>query len=383
VAKPPQQPRVAEVVALIQPIAPEIPAVRLAEIVATIAPVPLTQRRLELALLNHPGVLEGHHPNVPITVQALARVLVDEGAVRVVLPRCESCGRAVRMPHKAPNGGRLCSRCDRNARSVACATCGRVQPVQRTIDGLRYCRDCWRSDPRSFGECSRCGQHATIITRRPALICVACYTAPVKTCGLCGERGRIASHLDGRRVCARCYYGMRVPQLCPECGRRVFLTGFMNGTKVCADCAGTPVTLACPGCGSIEEVRKHRLCAQCRRPILIQQLLADRTGQIRTELQPLANYLRTHHGKAASLERWMHKSTCAEVLRELADGRLPLTAEAILARAKNSQSVAFLLSLLARAGVLPDLDVQAARFDHWLRAWLNSIESTEDRLILR
>lgn len=382
-AKPPQEPRVTEVVDLVRLVASEVSADRLAEIVATVAPVPLTQRLLELALIKQPGVLEGRHRNVPVTVQDLARALVDAGAVRVVLPMCESCGRAVRMPHKTPNGGRHCSRCERNARSVACASCGRVRPVQRTIDGQRYCCECWRADPRSFGHCSRCGQHATIVVRRPQLVCLACYTAPIQTCELCGEQGRVAMHLNGRRVCARCYYAMRTPQPCPECGRKVFLTGFMNDRKVCADCSGTPIAMACPGCGSIEEVRKHHLCVECRRPIAIRQLLADEAGEIRDELQPLAQYLITHHGSAVSLERWLHKSKCAAVLRELADGTLPLTAEAIIGRARTGQSVAFLLSLLVRSGVLPELDVEAARFDHWLTEWLDSIDHPEDRLILR
>ena len=305
-AKPPQQPRVTEVIDLVRPLVPEISPERLAEIVHSVAPVPLTQRLLELALIKQPGVLEGRHANVPVTVQDLARALVEEGADRVVLPTCESCGRSVRMPHKTPSGGRHCSRCERNARSVSCASCGRVRPVQRTIDGQRFCRECWRADPRSFGDCSRCRQHATIIVRRPELVCLACYTAPIKTCGLCGEPGRVASHLDGRRVCARCYYAMRRPQPCPECGRRVFLTGFMNGQKVCADCAGAPVTMACPGCGSIEEIRKHHLCVECRRPVAIQQLLADDAGEIRADLHPLADYLLTHHSKAeeSPVEWW-------------------------------------------------------------------------------
>lgn len=382
-AKPPQQPRVTEVIDLVRPLVPEILPERLAEIVHSVAPVPLTQRLLELALIKQPGVLEGRHANVPVTVQDLARALVEEGADRVVLPTCESGGRSVRMPHKTPSGGRHCSRCERNARSVSCASCGRVRPVQRTIDGQRFCRECWRADPRSFGDCSRCRQHATIIVRRPELVCLACYTAPIKTCGLCGEPGRVASHLDGRRVCARCYYAMRRPQPCPECGRRVFLTGFMNGQKFCADCAGAPVTMACPGCGSIEEIRKHHLCVECRRPVAIQQLLADDAGEIRADLHPLADYLLTHHSKAASLERWMHKSKCAMVLREIADGTLPLTAEAIITRARSGQSVAFLLSLLVRSGVLPEIDVEGTRFDHWLDGWLAGIEHAEDRLVLR
>ena len=41
----------------------------------------------------------------------------------------------------------------------------------------------------------------------------------------------------------------------------------------------------------------------------------------------------------------------------IADGTLPLTAEAIITRARSGQSVAFLLSLLVRSGVLPEIDV--------------------------
>ena len=75
-AKPPQLPRVAEVVALVRPLVPEISPERLTEIVHTVAPVPLTQRLLELALIKQPGVLEGQHANVPATVQNLAHALV-------------------------------------------------------------------------------------------------------------------------------------------------------------------------------------------------------------------------------------------------------------------------------------------------------------------
>ena len=37
--------------------------------------------------------------------------------------------------------------------------------------------------------------------------------------------------------------------------------------------------MACPECGSIEEIRKHHLCVECRRPVAIQQLLADDAGE--------------------------------------------------------------------------------------------------------
>lgn len=199
-----QTPRVREVAKLVQPVVPGVPVERLAELVIEVAPAPVTQRLLELALLKQPGLLQGQCRNVPVTVQDLAHALVQEGASRVVLPTCESCGRALRLPHKTSGGGRRCSRCERNARSTACAKCGQVKPVQRNIEGQRFCRKCWRADLRSFADCSRCGRYATTVVRRSETVCLDCYRAPIKTCGLCGNRGSIASHLDGRRVCARC-----------------------------------------------------------------------------------------------------------------------------------------------------------------------------------
>ena len=356
-----QEPRITAIVALLRGMDIEIPAERLAEIISTIAPVPLTQRRLELALLKHPGILEGRHSNVPVTVQDLAHALVSEGVTQVVLPTCESCGRSIRLPHKTAQGGRHCSRCERNARAVACATCNQVKPVHCTVDSQQYCRRCWRNDPRSFGLCSQCRKQASIIVRRPQLVCFTCYSAPAKTCGLCGKLGRTATHIDGRRICARCYYAMRTPQSCPECGIKVFLTGIKNDQRVCAVCADSPVTMACPGCGSVTADRKHHLCVDCRRPLEVERLLGDEAGIIRPELQPLGSYLLTHHRNAISLSKWRYRNRCGGILRELADGSLPLTPTAIIDRAPNGQTAAFLLSLLARSGTLSALDVEAAR----------------------
>jgi hypothetical protein len=372
-----------EIVSLIQDAAPELLATDIQKVVMEVAPMERTQRLLQLALIKQPGVLQSEHLNVPITVQVLCHALVAAGARGIVLPACEGCGRHLQMPHKAPGGGRHCSRCARNHLSAACARCGRIQPVQRNTGGEQFCRACWRADPRSFDTCSRCGELATIIVRRPELVCLDCYTAPLKTCSLCHKPGRVATHLEGKQVCARCYYAMRNPRPCPECGQRRMLTNLWHDRLVCAECAGAPVTLACPGCGSVEESRKHHLCAQCRRPIIVRRLLSDETGEIRDNLRPLAEYLISHHPRAESLSRWADKSSGAATLRDLANGTLPLDPAAIIERAGSAQSVSFLLSLLVLSGTLPDLDIQHARFEQWLRSYLTSRIEPEDRLLLR
>ncbi|MBT2535038.1 hypothetical protein [Arthrobacter sp. ISL-69] len=161
------------------------------------------------------------------------------------------------------------------------------------------------------------------------------------------------------------------------------LTNLLHEQLVCAECAGAPVTMACPGCGSVEESRKHHLCAQCRRPIVVQRLLSDETGEIRDEMRALADYLISHHPRAESLSRWVDNSSAAATLRDLAGGTLPLEPAAIIERAGSAQSASFLLSLLVLSGTLPDLDVQHARFEHWLRGWFASLDAPEDRLLLR
>lgn len=374
----------ASVIRIVQATADEIPAAAIARIVLEIAPIRRTRRLLQLALEQRPHLLEGGHPGAPVTVQELCHRLVEAGASAVVLPVCESCGRQVRkMPHKAPGGGRHCSRCERNHRSTPCSRCGRERPIQRSIAGETLCRPCWWADSRSFDLCSRCGQVATIMSRRPELVCVRCYRAPRRQCEICHQDGPIATHLEGRRVCTRCYFGMRRPRACPECLRRRMLTSLRGDHLICAECAGEPVTLECPGCGSVSHSREHRLCDRCRHPGTIRRLLSDDTGDVPETLRPLEAYLLAHPTQSDSIERWVLKSHAARALRELVSGRLPLDARAIMDDLPTPQSAGFLLSLLAAAGLLPELDVHQARFERWLEMWLADIDNAQDRLLLQ
>lgn len=368
-------------VELVHPFCPELPRHAVEQAILSVVKNGATLRLLQVALEKLPGLLVGGQSNVPVTAGALCHALVAAGAARVVLPTCESCGRAEFLPHKTANGGRHCSRCERNHRSVECSQCGRIRPIQRRIDGAKICRDCWRQDPRSMELCSQCGELATVVVRRPDVVCLGCYQAPIKRCGICDEDGRVAMHVEGTRVCARCYYTMRRARLCPECGDRRLLTHQMHGELVCASCAGAPALFACPGCGSVEESREHRLCVACRRPITIKILLSDEDGNIRDELQPLAEHLLTHHRRADSLIRWVSKSATASLLRSIARGDLPLTADAIIANS-SGQSAAFLLSLLGMAGVFDGVDVARLRFEHWYRQWIPTLPRA-DRLIIR
>lgn len=111
-------------------------------------------------------------------------------------------------------------------------------------------------------------------------------------------------------------------------------------------------------------------------------MLSDETGEIPERLKPLEAYLLAHPTQSDSIERWVLKSDAARALRGLVSGRLPLEAGAIIDDLSTPQSAGFLLSLLAAAGLLPELDVQQARFDRWLELWLAEIDNPQDRLLL-
>lgn len=370
------------IVAIVGRAAGGLPAAAIEQIVLEVAPVART-RRLQIALEKRPGLMTGRYPDVPVTAQKLCHALVAAGATGVVLPACQTCGRHLILPHKAPGGGRHCSRCERNRRATTCTRCGHVRPVQRSIDGQTLCRQCWRADPRSFGICSRCGRNATLIVRRPEFICADCYRPPVKRCGLCGADGRVGTHLDGIRVCKRCYYAMRRPHPCPGCGQKRFLTRLEAGRLICAQCAGAPENFACPGCGSATISREKGLCDRCRQPAAVHRLLSGADGRVPDALQPLEDYLLAHPRGSDSLEDWARHSDAGRVLADLVESRLDLNADAIIDALASPHSAAFLLALLTDAGLLGDLDVAQARFDHWLTAWLAAIPDPSDRLILR
>ncbi|MBW9093034.1 hypothetical protein JNB62_05010 [Microbacterium jejuense] len=161
------------------------------------------------------------------------------------------------------------------------------------------------------------------------------------------------------------------------------LTNPRGDSMVCAQCAGEPVTLECPGCGSVSHSRAHRLCDRCRHPATVRRLLTNSDGQVPDALQPLEAYLLAHPGAANSFDRWALKSDAARAIRHLVSGLLPLEARAIIDDLSTPQSAGFLLSLLVAAGLLPELDVHQARFDRWLELWLAAIDSPQDRLILQ
>lgn len=374
-----------DIVLILEPYVPEIAPSVLAAMIDSIAPVHRTRRRLFIAISKRPGILTGEDPNVPVTVQALTAALREAGAVAIVVPGCESCGRKMQLPHRAPQGGRHCSRCEKNYRARPCVGCGQRRPIHKNLDGQYFCRPCWRLDPRSFGACHRCQETTSVKNALDGtLVCNRCYERPKADCFGCQRLQPIALHLQGKTICPKCYYGMRYPRPCPGCGEQKFLTHIVNDQLCCASCAGQPEVLACPGCGSVKNVRKFHLCIECHRPETIRTMLADADGAVRPELRPLEKYLLEGPARADSLMGWQYTNrVSAAVLRELATGQLPLEFEAIFTRCGGKQGATFLLSLLVTSGVLPDIDVNEERYYPWLTSWLSEQTNSTHRLLLR
>lgn len=374
-----------DIVSVLESYAPEISPDDLATIVESVALVHRTRRRLFIAISKRPGILTGHDLNVPATVQSLTVALSEAGAVAIVVPGCEQCGRKISLPHRAPQGGRHCSRCHKNYRATPCVSCGRRRVIHKTLDSEHFCRPCWKLDPRSFGVCSRCNSTVSVKNALDGtLVCNRCYEAPESECFGCHRMRPIAQRMDGKTLCHNCYYGMRYPRPCPSCGDRRFLTQIVDDHLCCASCAGTTEALACPGCGSVQNMRKFHLCAECRRPQIIQEMLEDVDGRVRPELRPLETYLLEGTTRADSLVGWWRQNrVSAEVLRELATGQLPLEFEAIFTRCGGKQGATFLLSLLVTSGVLTDIDIDEERYYVWLDTWVSQRSNPEHRLLLR
>lgn len=100
-------------------------------------------------------------------------------------------------------------------------------------------------------------------------------------------------------------------------------------------------------------------------------------------LRPLERYLLEGSANSTSFVRWAFKSRGAQALRALANGTLELEPTAILDFFPSAQARSFFLSLLSESGVLPELDLRQALFDHWLLHWLEDLEDKNDRILLR
>ena len=107
------------------------------------------------------------------------------------------------------------------------------------------------------------------------------------------------------------------------------------------------------------------------------RLLADTTGQIRPELQPLRDTLATAD-RPDTIMNWVKRRVVRAVLVELATGQRPLT-HAALDDLPPGKSVEHLRSVLVATAVLPARDEQLARIERWVTQTVNQRGDKQDR----
>jgi hypothetical protein len=100
-------------------------------------------------------------------------------------------------------------------------------------------------------------------------------------------------------------------------------------------------------------------------------VLDDGTGAINPVLRPLAEALLSMPRPTNGIE-WLRSPQVQELLTGLADGRIPLTHDA-LHDLPNWRTVAHLRDLLMATGTLAYIDKQVLAFETWLRARLKAL----------
>lgn len=391
---------------------PALSAAQVTAAVDAVATNPAIWRSLATALRAHPDALASGAPPV---VGRLVIELIARGAHGLRAPTCVVCGR-VGWALTVTDGGGMCKRCAARRNPETCARCGVVKPVAGRIgQGEPICEPC-RRHTRGHRPCGVCGKTASIAVRARAgepEICVNCYQLPVAACHVCGrlrpcsfagtERAicpRCApratavcarcgqdrppsAHWDEGPVCEPCYTAaLRHRGHCKVCGheRRLVAPPGPEATT-CADCAGLPVTHACGDCGREDKLFERNRCARCSLHRRTTALLCDNTGEVPAELTGVLEAIRAARTPPAALN-WLRTGAGAEILADLAAGRIPATHHA-LDRHPRRPAADYLRQILTANGALPPRDEGLARAERWLTELLATITDEQQRRLLR
>ncbi|MGD0247353.1 MAG: hypothetical protein ABSB59_44505 [Streptosporangiaceae bacterium] len=303
----------------------------IAAAIARAAPSRAQQRRLAAALSTEPGLLTSGRPEGPPQVELLIRALRENGARRLVLPRCAGCGLPRRLVQR-DGMLRICTSCDRQRHRTAepCAICGNTSQFRaRDRHGRPLCGRCRPCDgpdpagkiaahiarlgpgldhprlleviaaaiPRLFQrdqvlrELDRCpglltgqGAHGSprVNVLIQALLAAGASGVVAPACPSCGQTVPLSNRLGPARCCLRCYTRARL-QPCSRCQRLAQVTSrTAAGEPVCSKCFNAdPANHGqCTTCGLTTRVIRgedgHLRCKRCYRPPLATCILCGR-----------------------------------------------------------------------------------------------------------
>jgi len=303
----------------------------IAAAIARAAPSRAQQRRLAAALSGDPGLLTSGRPEGAPQIELLIRVLRENGAQRLVLPRCAGCGQPRRLVQR-DGMLRICTSCDRRRHGIAkpCAICGSTSQVRaRDRDGRPRCGRCRPCDgpdpagqiaahvsrlgpgldqprlleviaeaiPRPFQrhqvlwELDRCpglltggGAHGSPRANAliQALLAAGAVGVVAPACPWCGRTVPLSNRRGEMRCCLRCWLRARL-EACSRCQQRAPVASrTAAGEPVCSKCfRADPANHGqCATCGRTAQVIRGKdgslRCRRCYRPPLATCTLCGR-----------------------------------------------------------------------------------------------------------
>ena len=167
-------------------------------------------------------------------------------------------------------------------------------------------------------------------------------------------------------LCNRCYRqatGRR--GRCPRCLTDRLLPGLSpTGAPICSDCAGLPTEFRCGRCDAEADAYRFGLCARCCLRDDLGVALDDGTDNIIPALTPLYGAITAQHNPISGI-LWLRNPGVAELLHQLATGKLPLNHSTFRTHPHPKMAL-YLRDLLVTHGVLPPMDRHTAAFEDWL-----------------
>lgn len=251
------------------------------------APSRSQQRRLAAALSGDPGLLISGRPEGPPQVELLIRVLRENGARRLVLPRCAGCGQPRRLV-QCDGRLRICTSCDHLRRGTAepCAICGSTRQVStRDRQGRARCGRCRPYDSpdpagQIAGHVSRLGpglDHARLLeviaeaVPRPIQRHQVLWELDQRPGLLTGEGAHGSPRANAliQALLAAGAGGIVAPA-CPSCGRTVPLSHRLGPARCCRRCYDQARLKDCSRCQQPAPVASRTaagepVCSRCFR----------------------------------------------------------------------------------------------------------------------
>lgn len=208
-------------------------------------------------------------------------------------------------------------------------------------------------------------------------------TVAPEGCGHCGKVTRCSTVILEVAVCDACRLRFRrAPKPCPGCGQPRVLAFYDDQRRpACARCTGQHPVYACAECGR-EDSPFGRKCGPCTLRARLTELLADPSGQVHPQLQPVFDTLLAAPRPQSTLYWLTRSSSRPDLLRAMARGELEIS-HASFDQLPADRAVTYLRDLLAAVGVLPPYHSGLARITAWLPGLLATLPKDHADLVDR